>query len=76
MFVSNDSGRLEAYVQAFEAGERPQLTGERLRILTEGAQLVRWRGDGKEICYLRTDGFVYSSQRTAAAFCFRPCGSR
>ncbi len=59
-FVSNDSGRLEAYVQAFEAGETPRLTGERLRISTEGAQLVRWRGDGREICYLGTDGVVYS----------------
>ena len=59
-FVSNDSGRLEAYVQAFEAGETPRLAGERLRISTEGAQLVRWRGDGREICYLGTDGVVYS----------------
>ena len=38
-FVSNESGRLEAYVQAFEAGETPRLTGERLRISTDGAQL-------------------------------------
>ena len=59
-FVSNDSGQLEAYVQAFEAGETPRLTGERLRISSEGAQLVRWRGDGREICYLGTDGMVYS----------------
>ncbi|MBZ5622323.1 MAG: winged helix-turn-helix domain-containing protein [Acidobacteriia bacterium] len=60
VFVSNDSGRLEAYAQAFEGGETPRLTGERLRISTEGAQLVRWRGDGREICYLGTDGVVYS----------------
>ena len=59
-FVSNDSGRLEAYVQVFESGETPRLTGERLRISTEGAQLVHWRGDGREICYLGTDGVVYS----------------
>lgn len=59
-FVSNDSGRLEAYVQAFVAGDMPRLTGERLRISTEGAQIVRWRADGKEICYLGTDGVLYS----------------
>jgi Tol biopolymer transport system component len=64
-FVSDNSGRLEAYVQAFEAGETPRLTGERLRISTDGAQLVRWRGDGREICYLGTDGVVYAVPITA-----------
>jgi eukaryotic-like serine/threonine-protein kinase len=59
-FVSNVSGRLEAYVQPFESGDTPRLTGEPLRISTEGAQLVRWRADGREICYLGTDGVVYS----------------
>ncbi len=59
-FVSNDSGRLEAYVQAFEPGETPRLSGERLRISSDGAQLIRWRKDGKEICYLGLDGMLYS----------------
>jgi len=59
-FVSNDSGRLEAYVQDFEPGETPRLTGERLRISTDGAQFLRWRGDGNEICYLGADGVVYA----------------
>ena len=58
-FVSNDSGQLEAYVQAFEGGETPRLSGEPLRISSNGAQLVRWRGDGREI-YLGTDGMIYS----------------
>jgi len=59
-FVSNDSGRLEAYAQAFRPGETPRLYGERVRISTYGAQLIRWRGDGKELCYLGMDGFIYS----------------
>jgi dipeptidyl aminopeptidase/acylaminoacyl peptidase len=59
-FLSNDSGRLEAYVQAFEYGETPTLSGDRLRISTAGAQLIRWRGDGNEICYLGLDGMLYS----------------
>jgi eukaryotic-like serine/threonine-protein kinase len=59
-FVTNESGRLEAYVQAFVAGDMPRLTGERLRISTDGAQCVRWRADGKEICYLGTDGILYA----------------
>ena len=59
-FITNESGRLEAYVQAFVDGDMPRLTGERLRISTDGAQYVRWRADGKEICYLGTDGVLYS----------------
>lgn len=59
-FVSTESGRPEAYVQAFEGGERPRLAGDRTRISADGAQLLRWRGDGKEICYLGMDGVLYS----------------
>jgi len=58
-FVSNESGRSEVYVQAFDARERPHLTGDRVRISTEGAVLVRWRADGREICYMGADGVVY-----------------
>ena len=60
-FVSNESGRPEAYVQAFEGGDRPRLTGDRIRISSGGVQALRWRGDGKEICYLGMDGFIYSA---------------
>lgn len=59
-FLSNDSGRLEAYVQRFTAGGTPGLSGDRLRVSGQGAQLIRWRGDGKEICYLGLDGILYS----------------
>jgi hypothetical protein len=59
-FLSNDSGRLEAYVQPFRTGDTPGLSGDRLRISTQGAQLIRWRADGKEICYLGLDGMLYS----------------
>jgi len=58
-FVSNESGRSEVYVQAFDARERPHLTGDRVRISTDGAVLVRWRGDGREICYMGADGVLY-----------------
>lgn len=59
-FITNESGRSEAYVQAFEAGGRPRLVGDRTRISGDGAQVLRWRGDGKEICYLGMDGLLYS----------------
>jgi Tol biopolymer transport system component/DNA-binding winged helix-turn-helix (wHTH) protein len=58
-FVSNESGRSEVYVQAFDSRERPHLTGDRLRISTDGAVLVRWRADGREICYMGVDGVLY-----------------
>jgi eukaryotic-like serine/threonine-protein kinase len=59
-FITNESGRPEAYVQAFEGGERPHLVEDRMRISQDGAQYLRWRGDGKEICYLGMDGLLYS----------------
>ena len=59
-FISNASGRPEAYVQAFEPGERPKLVGDLTLISDNGAQVLRWRGDGREICYLGMDGFLHS----------------
>jgi Tol biopolymer transport system component/DNA-binding winged helix-turn-helix (wHTH) protein len=58
-FISNESGRSEVYVQAFDAQGRPRLTGDRVRISTDGAVLVRWRADGREICYMGADGVIY-----------------
>jgi eukaryotic-like serine/threonine-protein kinase len=46
---SNESGRPEIYVQPFR---RP---GQKVRISTEGAIQVRWRGDGRELFYLPPD---------------------
>jgi DNA-binding winged helix-turn-helix (wHTH) protein/Tol biopolymer transport system component len=58
-YISNDSGRAELYVQAFDAGSQPRLVGERMRISVSGALYVKWRGDGKELVYLGTDGLMY-----------------
>jgi dipeptidyl aminopeptidase/acylaminoacyl peptidase len=55
-YISNDSGRPEAYMQAFDSGS---LKGDRIRVSTAGALYVRWRGDGREIVYLGTDGLLY-----------------
>ncbi|HYI94588.1 MAG TPA: winged helix-turn-helix domain-containing protein [Bryobacteraceae bacterium] len=55
-YISNDSGQPEAYMQAFDSGS---LKGERIRVSKAGALYVRWRGDGKEIVYLGTDGLLY-----------------
>ena len=49
-YQSNESGRLEVYVQPFL---RP---GGRWQISTNGGAQVRWRGDGEELFYLALDG--------------------
>jgi eukaryotic-like serine/threonine-protein kinase len=59
-FTSNESGRPELYIQAFEAGEEPRLTGERHLISNEGAVALRWRRDGKELFFLSSTGRVYA----------------
>jgi eukaryotic-like serine/threonine-protein kinase len=48
-FVSDESGRLEVYVQPFQ---RP---GEKHRASTAGGSLPRWRRDGKELFYVSPD---------------------
>jgi Tol biopolymer transport system component len=58
-FISNASGESEAYVQGFRTGDPPSLAGERTRISKQGAQCIRWRGDGKELIYLGPDGMFY-----------------
>jgi len=58
-FTSNESGRPEVYVQAFESTGAPRVTGERHLVTRSGAQTLRWRRDGKELFYLALDGRVY-----------------
>ena len=49
-FVSNDSGRAEAFVQSFPEGRA------RTQVSTAGGAQVRWSFDGKEIFYVAPDG--------------------
>ena len=59
-FTSDESGRTELYVQAFEGGESPRLTGERHLVSRHGAICLRWTRDGKELFYLAWDGRLYA----------------
>jgi Tol biopolymer transport system component len=59
-FTSNESGRPEIYVQAFESMGTPRVIGERHLVTRSGAQTLRWRRDGKELFYLGFDGSVYA----------------
>jgi eukaryotic-like serine/threonine-protein kinase len=57
-FVSLESGRPEVYVQAFEPTPAPHVVGERRQVSRDGAWLVRWRGDGRELFYLGLDNLL------------------
>jgi Tol biopolymer transport system component/predicted Ser/Thr protein kinase len=49
-YVSDETGQFEVYVQSIET------RGVKLRVSTEGGGQPRWRGDGKELFYLASDG--------------------
>ncbi len=51
-YSSDDSGESEVYVQAFPA------RGERWRVSDAGGSAPKWRQDGKELFYLRSDGML------------------
>jgi serine/threonine protein kinase len=59
-FVSLESGRPEVYIQAFEPAPAPHLVGERRQVSRDGAWLVRWRGDGRELFYLGLDNLLHA----------------
>jgi Tol biopolymer transport system component/DNA-binding winged helix-turn-helix (wHTH) protein len=59
-FTSNESGRNEVYVQAFQASDPPKVVGERYLASRSGALALRWRRDGRELFYLAFDGRVHA----------------
>jgi DNA-binding winged helix-turn-helix (wHTH) protein/Tol biopolymer transport system component len=63
-YITNDSGKPEAYVHRFEVSATPRLAGERTLISTGGALQVRWAGDGRELFYLGMDNRVHSVRLT------------
>ena len=54
-FSANDTGRSQIYVQRFQGGDQPKLTGERRRVSRDGGNGARWRRDGKELFFLSPD---------------------
>jgi Tol biopolymer transport system component/tRNA A-37 threonylcarbamoyl transferase component Bud32 len=49
-FISDESGRFEVYLEPFRR------RGERVRVSSDGGGQPKWRGDGKELFYLASDG--------------------
>jgi len=58
--VSVESGRPEVNVQAWDTTPSPHLVGERRQVSRNGAWLVRWRADGRELFYVGMDNFLYA----------------
>ena len=58
-FVSEESGRPEVYIVAVVE------PGQKLRVSASGGTLPRWRGDGRELYFLASDGLVTAVAVTA-----------
>jgi serine/threonine protein kinase len=59
-FESNESGRPEVYLQGFVGGPSPRAVGDRRQVSRDGAWLVRWRADGREMFYLGLDNVLHA----------------
>lgn len=60
-FVSNRTGRPEAWVQSFESDPEPRLRGEAFPVSENGALVVRWNPSGSELFYAGADGTICTS---------------
>jgi serine/threonine protein kinase/Tol biopolymer transport system component len=58
-YTSNESGKWEIYITSF-----PELRGK-WQVSNTGGTQPRWRGDGKELFYLASDGKMTAVQLTA-----------
>ena len=59
-FISAESGRPEVYVQQFDASPSPRLVREKRQVSRDGAWIVRWRPDNRELFYVGTDNWLYA----------------
>jgi hypothetical protein len=67
-YVSNETGRDEVFVAAFRFDESTgnATVGDSVPVSAGGGFAPRWRGDGKELFYLKIDGSVMAIEATAA----------
>ncbi|MEQ1886857.1 MAG: protein kinase [Bryobacteraceae bacterium] len=54
-YASDESGRMEVYVQGFAPDRSPAVGGGKWQISSGGGDKPRWRRDGKELYYLGPD---------------------
>jgi len=60
-FASNESGRIEVYVQPFSG------PGARKQVSADGGSVPRWRADGREIFYVAPDARLMSVRVDASS---------
>jgi Tol biopolymer transport system component len=60
-YLSDQSGRFEAYVQPFQTTPDPALRGTPGQVSTNAATILRWRPDGKELFYISGDNWSWQS---------------
>jgi hypothetical protein len=67
-YVSNETGRNEVFVAAFRFDESTgdATVGDSLSVSAGGGFAPRWRGDGKELFYLKVDGSVMAIEADGA----------
>jgi Tol biopolymer transport system component len=66
-YSSDESGRDEIYVRSFSpgSGETASAAGGKWLISNGGGTQPRWRGDGRELYYLASDGKLMSVEISA-----------
>ena len=57
-YLSDQTGRIELYAQAFQVAPATRLLGTPRQISMNGASVVRWRPDGKELYYISADHWL------------------
>ncbi len=67
--MSNETGRNEVFVASilYDSSTGKVSVGESVPVSDGGGFAPRWRGDGKELFYLKVDGSVISVEMNTAA---------
>ena len=77
-YVSNETGRNEVFVAPFryDASSGKPSVGESIPVSEGGGFAPRWRGDGKELFYLKIDGSVMTVEVNTPTGAFAPGSSK
>jgi Tol biopolymer transport system component len=61
-FISDETGRPELYIQSFSSDPAPHVAGQKRQVSREGASVIRWRADGRELFYIDGANWVTAVQ--------------
>jgi len=57
-YASDETGKAEVYVRTFTGQAETEATGGKWLVSTNGGDMPRWRGDGRELYYVAADGKI------------------